>query len=242
MNYYKLLGVQPDAEQEIIKAAYKALSKKYHPDTSSLPKSQAEARMKELNEAFEVLSNPTKRKKYDEESDSSQYAVDDDSSINEALNDYFEEKWAFAIEYFPDLAKYFSELSGVSSSLAQSYRIAIILSQDYNRAFSVKKKMLSDFLNRYFGKDPLNHKLALFLIKNKETEAAKELNRAICQFGDKLRPYQLEKKIIEKYQIDTSQIDENNNENKDSLNSGDRDLLITLLILIFVGIFLGISQ
>ena len=102
--------------------------------------------------------------------------------------------------------------------------------------------MLSDFLNRYFGKDPFNHKLALFLIKNKETEAAKELNRAICQFGDKLRPYQLEKKIIEKYQIDTSQIDENNNENKDSLNGGDIDLFITLLIIIFAGIFLGISQ
>lgn len=241
MNYYNLLGVQPDAEQEVIKAAYKALSKKYHPDTSSLPKSEAEARMKEINEAYEVLSNYVKRTEYDKEFDSSQYATDDDN-INEAFDDYFEEKWAFAIEYFPRLSKYFNELSEVSTSLAQSYRITIILYQDYDKALSIKKKMLTDFMNRYFGKDPLNHKLALFLIENKETEAAKELNRAICQFGDKLRPYQLEKKIIEKYGIVINEVDTSDSKDADALNGSDTTIAIIIVFIIIMGIMIAIGQ
>lgn len=62
-DYYELLGVDRDARQEDIKKAYRKLARKYHPDVSKEP--DAEARMKDVNEAFAVLSDPEKRAAYD---------------------------------------------------------------------------------------------------------------------------------------------------------------------------------
>ena len=64
-DYYKILQVSPDAAPEVIQMAYKALAKKYHPDLNPNNADWAQERMKELNEAFEVLSDPEKRATYD---------------------------------------------------------------------------------------------------------------------------------------------------------------------------------
>jgi len=64
-DYYSTLGVAKDASDKEIKQAFRKLARKYHPDVNPGDKS-AEARFKELNEANEVLSDPEKRKKYDE--------------------------------------------------------------------------------------------------------------------------------------------------------------------------------
>ena len=61
-DYYKILQVHPGAEQEVIKAAFDKLAKKYHPDLNKNP--AAENRMKDINEAFEVLGNLEKRRLY----------------------------------------------------------------------------------------------------------------------------------------------------------------------------------
>lgn len=63
-EYYRTLGVQPDASQDDLKKAYRSLAKKYHPDLHP-GDHEAEARFKEINEAYEVLSDPDKRKEYD---------------------------------------------------------------------------------------------------------------------------------------------------------------------------------
>jgi curved DNA-binding protein CbpA len=62
-DYYAILQVHPRAEPEVIEAAYRRLSRKYHPDV----RGQADAgqRMRELNEAFEILSDPARRRAYD---------------------------------------------------------------------------------------------------------------------------------------------------------------------------------
>ncbi len=72
-DYYKILGVTREASEKDIKQAYRKLARKYHPDVNPGDKS-AEARFKEINEAFEVLSDAEKRKKYDRYGDQWQYA------------------------------------------------------------------------------------------------------------------------------------------------------------------------
>lgn len=65
MSYYDILEITPNASPEVIRMAYKALAKKYHPDVYKGNKVVAERKMKQLNEAYAVLSNPEERKRYD---------------------------------------------------------------------------------------------------------------------------------------------------------------------------------
>ncbi len=62
-DYYQILGVDPDADVKDIKKAYRRLARKYHPDVSSA--GDAEARFKEVSEAYEVLGDETRRQEYD---------------------------------------------------------------------------------------------------------------------------------------------------------------------------------
>ena len=64
-DYYKVLGVERKASEAEIKSAYRKLARKFHPDVNPNNK-EAEAKFKELNEAYQVISDPEKRKKYDE--------------------------------------------------------------------------------------------------------------------------------------------------------------------------------
>jgi curved DNA-binding protein len=72
-DFYQLLGVNRTASDKDIKQAYRKLARKYHPDVNPGDKS-AEAKFKEINNAYEVLSDPEKRKKYDKFGDKWQYA------------------------------------------------------------------------------------------------------------------------------------------------------------------------
>ena len=65
IDYYKVLGVDKKASVDQIKKAYRKLARKYHPDLNPNDK-EAEKNFKRANEANEVLSDPEKRKKYDE--------------------------------------------------------------------------------------------------------------------------------------------------------------------------------
>lgn len=66
-NYYEILEVDKNASDEIIKVAYKALVKKYHPDLKEgTAKINAEDKIKQINEAYDILSNPEKKYEYDQ--------------------------------------------------------------------------------------------------------------------------------------------------------------------------------
>ncbi len=65
-DYYEILGVSKTATDEELKKAYRKLAKKYHPDANPDNKKEAEEKFKEVNEAYEVLSDAQKRKMYDQ--------------------------------------------------------------------------------------------------------------------------------------------------------------------------------
>ena len=66
-NYYETLGIKKDASQDDIKNAYRKMARKYHPDmVKESEKAEAEKKFKEINEAYQVLSDLEKRKMYDQ--------------------------------------------------------------------------------------------------------------------------------------------------------------------------------
>ena len=62
-DYYEILGVARDADAAAIKSAYRKLARKYHPDVNKTK--EAEEKFKDINEAYEVLSDKAKRQRYD---------------------------------------------------------------------------------------------------------------------------------------------------------------------------------
>ncbi len=70
-DYYEVLGLSKGASEDEIKKAYRSLAKKYHPDINKEP--GAEEKFKEINEAYDTLSDPDKKARYD------QFGFDDPS-------------------------------------------------------------------------------------------------------------------------------------------------------------------
>ena len=64
-NYYDILEISPSASAEVIRAAYRSLSRKHHPDAN--PDSDETKHFKRVQEAWEVLSDPENRRQYDEQ-------------------------------------------------------------------------------------------------------------------------------------------------------------------------------
>lgn len=76
-NYYEILEVDKNASQEIIEKAYKTLAKKYHPDLQQgIQKQEYAEKMKNINEAYDVLSNNFRREQYDQELNKQQQKTD----------------------------------------------------------------------------------------------------------------------------------------------------------------------
>lgn len=87
MTLYEILEVSEKASNEIIEKAYKVLAKKYHPDLQEPQnRSQAEEKMKKINEAYDVLINPQKRQAYDEKLRQKRLQEDQAKSINIQYN------------------------------------------------------------------------------------------------------------------------------------------------------------
>lgn len=76
VNYYEVLGVSQDADLNTIKKSYRTLAMKWHPDKNPNNKAEATEKFKEISEAYEVLSDPKRRRKYDLYGSSESYGVD----------------------------------------------------------------------------------------------------------------------------------------------------------------------
>ncbi len=79
-DYYKTLGVERSGSEADIKSAYRKLARKYHPDVNPNDK-KAEAHFKEVNEAYQVLSDPEKRRKYDQLGADWEHGLDQDEIL-----------------------------------------------------------------------------------------------------------------------------------------------------------------
>ena len=206
-TFYQILGVQPDAEDIVIKAAYRALSQRYHPDKwVGDPKVSLE-RMTELNKAYETLSDEAQKQKYDEtlKNAGREREYPDSEPVEEIYKEAVSEQdvdWKYATEFFPDLNQHLDELKKINYGLAFAYRSILLTRKNFNDAKLLKQRLKKSFLERYFGTDKSYLKFAEKLIEQNRRLALLELNQAVRVLGDSVQPYVVIQKIKEKHQLE----------------------------------------
>lgn len=222
-DYYRILGVLDDAEDFIIRATYKALAQRYHPDKWKGDPQEANKRMSDINEAYDVLSDAEKRKIYDEE----YFANHPKNQAEESEEDEFDdsknddpEGWSIAVSFFPEIHNYFEELKKISPQVGNTFRSHLIATQDFKKAQVIKNQLESDYFERYYGSDRQIQRYAKGLLLGKHYKAAIQVNKIICVLGNSVN-YQ---DIKEKIETDFPEVSTQHN----SVNVGkERDDLIT---------------
>jgi curved DNA-binding protein CbpA len=183
-DYYGILGVTSSAEMAVIKAAYKALAGIYHPDRNT--SQSAKEKMQIINEAWDVLSCPDKKKKYDEAFAKPDLGDDffTEDDAEDWIRSYFEEDWTFALSYYPNIEIFADRLGKISSRLGVAYKAVLVSEKKFKDAELIAKKMEKEFLERYFGS---NHRIqaivATLIFDLNDKKMLKELNSAISILG-----------------------------------------------------------
>ena len=127
MNLYEILGVSPQAEDIVIRAAYRALAQRYHPDKSDEPKEAAALRMRSIQEAYQVLSDSVSRVAYDASLSNAQYEevifplTQPHSIANLEAN-----AWEILLRLHPELGSNLSKLETQQMHLAKTYRSLLL--------------------------------------------------------------------------------------------------------------------
>ena len=190
-DYYAKLGVTPQAEDVVIKAAYRALAQRYHPDRFAGSAGDANHKMAEINEAYGVLSDPVKRKAYDAEYQQAGGNEGDfeagDAAADEGVKQ-IDRDWETALEYYPDLVTLEAVLAKTSKSLAFTYRLYMISEKAFKNRIAVADALHNAFLTNYFGEQHAILDFAKTLIGIGRKDAAKALNEAVRVLGDDLDP------------------------------------------------------
>jgi curved DNA-binding protein CbpA len=204
-NFYQILGVLDDAEDVVIRAAYKALAQRYHPDKWTGNKEEANRRMQEINEAYEVLSDAIKRKKYD--------AIKKDNSSYSGMSNYekskcskisliYEPEMVALLLIYPELKKIESYLVKIDKRLQSIFRTYLFAIRNFEKLEDIQliaDHVKNEFLKIYFGN---NHDVIDFaekLILEKNKDAAFMLNDLIYKLGSKVPADKVIKLVVDKF-------------------------------------------
>jgi len=204
-DYYAVLGLLPNAEDIIVRAAYKALAQRYHPDRHSGPTQEATERMAEINEAYAILSDPALRAQYDAlrgtgaRSGESYFGSKSDDAA--PASDPLAEDWQVALTYFPDLKDLDVRLSKISWRLAYAFRAVLLEQKSFPRCGELAVELENGFLREYFGPNPEILAFARHLILQGRKPAAKALNDAVRVLGKSVPAHRVNAQIVERFQI-----------------------------------------
>jgi len=205
-DYYAILNVLPTAELVVIRAAYRALAMQYHPDKWRGERSVAEKRMREINEAHEILADEQKRRQYDhtrKKRDAEDFDFESESTRSTFRDAEQADRtdWDVANEYYPDLETLYSKLKRTSFRLAFAFRTTIMENKRYADRQKLAAELENKFLQSYFGTDPEILAFARQLIEKGHGNAAKELNKAISVLGSSVDAGVVISKIIGKFKL-----------------------------------------
>jgi curved DNA-binding protein CbpA len=202
-DHYRTLNILPSAEDVVVRAAYRALAQRYHPDRWSGDPAVAESRMRHINEAYTILSDANKRVEYDKayESDPEYHEYDERDEDISTDDSALRSDWDVAREYYDDLDKIERELQKVAYRLAFHFREALLETKRFSERAELAQQLERYFLERYFGKNEQVLAFAKALIAGSLKSACKELNRVMTVLGSNTEGSRVIRRIKEKHRI-----------------------------------------
>jgi curved DNA-binding protein CbpA len=205
-DYYRVLEVVDDAEDIVIRGAYRALAQRYHPDKWSGDEELARTRMEHINEAYAILSDPISRQQYDSYRTQEHYEPDPYEKLEDSLpDDELDESWKVFCEYYPDLVNIYRQLQALSSNLAFTYKLTLLNSQALPQRLEIAQRLEKNYLEKYFGNQTALQLYAKDLLLHQRTKAVRELNRVLTILGNEVDPLVVVRKIEESFAEDFSE-------------------------------------
>jgi curved DNA-binding protein CbpA len=211
-DHYAVLGVSPDAEDVVIKAAYRALAQRYHPDKNTGDPAYSRQRMSELNEAYRILGDPKLRAEYDKtRSPQSGHAYQQEEPPEqreafEAALAEMEDRWAIAVSIYPDLKGFRTSLARISYPLAFGFVAILLECKEFGQRERIAKSLERNFLERFFGSDPQVIAYAKDAILIGDRKAALALNRLVDVMGSGVDAKLLIKKVEAEFGVRRKQL------------------------------------
>lgn len=178
-TYYDVLGVAPDTPDVVIKAAFRALAKEYHPDGSNAAPDSAE-KFIEIQAAYAVLSKPQARREYDAELEAVLAAPGPPSAAVELNGSLPTAPWRPVAPGKLDIERICARLALYSEPLAQSFYAAYLRGECADSPQRFAEEMEANFFREYFGQDPDMQSLARLLLLGGRTGAAFTLNQLMA--------------------------------------------------------------
>lgn len=204
-NYYDVLGVMPTAESVVITAAYRALANRYHPDKNIADPIGSSSKMAEVNAAYETLSDPEKRKRYDQSlKENSRESKIADNETSEAFSDALsalEAKWSIAVKVFPDLILIRSRLDKIASSLSFSFVSYLLETKDFESRQKIAKSLEDKYFQTYFGENQKIVDFAKEIIELDVRQALVALNNYLEVLGSEIDPQPIINAISKEYNL-----------------------------------------
>lgn len=202
-NLYQILGVLDTAEDIVIRAAYKALAQRYHPDKWQGNAEEATVRMREINDAYRILSDPIEKAKYDKTLDKKEYQEEPD--IEENIDASLEDAWKVGLVFFPKLDELYLHLRKTNYALGNTFKLIVIENQAFDKGLEIAEKMEKEFLIKYFSDDENLINFAKLVISKGDKKAVKVLNKYIGILGKSVKPQVIIEKVRNEFDLGFSE-------------------------------------
>lgn len=197
-DYYRILGVQEDADDLVIRASYLALLKRYNLDDWKGDKQQAIKMLADINEAYSVLKDRYERLEYNaskvEQQQETNKPIQPDMTVEE-----IDAAWIVACNYYDDLDVLYWNLFQISEEVASTFKLSILGSKDYPNRNKLAARLELDYLKSRFGSDQDLIDFAKELILEEAKDAVTELEQVFSVMGNAVNSDEVIYKISEKY-------------------------------------------
>jgi curved DNA-binding protein CbpA len=156
IDYYSVLEIPPDADLAAVRSSYRLLAKRHHPDSATRDKAEAANKFRLIRAAYEVLSDPQRRARHDQERRRRLHGQPAPKipETSTPAPDERKDAWKKACRDDPELEGVYSQLFAISPSLASEFRDLLSGTSTLRQGPDIRSTLKAHFLARYLDLAP----------------------------------------------------------------------------------------